>query len=41
MSSKKLHQLIIPVFKGYQKWVSELKDLALSYDEDGEDESIH
>lgn len=40
MNSKKLHELIVPVIKGYQKWVNELSQLALSFDEDGDDEAV-
>ena len=37
MSQKKLHEIIIPVLKGYQKWVSELASLALTFEEEEDD----
>ena len=39
MGQKKLHELLVPVIKSYQKWIGELASLALSFDED-EDENI-
>ena len=38
MGNKKLHQLLIPVIQGYQKWVSELASLALTFAEEEDDE---
>ena len=39
MGNKKLHELLVPVIKAYQKWIGELASLALSFDED-EDENV-